>query len=192
MRTVTYSCVVTALAVHLAVATAQTPPPSDSAKIADAGRAAPAELTAKASILDWPAVDGAEFRVIRQGSSGWICLPDPPGDRNDEPMCLDDEWMGFMKAFKSGTPPTTKGVGLAYMLGGSWAVSNTEPRARAPSATNQWHDGGSHLMLLVPDPTSLGKFPTTPSPKGGPYVMWAGTPYAHLMIPLPDVPGTKH
>ena len=99
--------------------------------------------------------------------------------------------MKFMKALKARERPTTKGVGLGYMLAGSWAVSNTDPRARAPSATNQWHQGGAHVMLLVPDLSLLSRFPTAPSPHGEPYVMWVGTPYAHLMIPVREVPGAK-
>ena len=38
-------------------------------------------------------------------------------------------------------------------------------------------------MILVPNPTMLDAFPTDPH-NGGPYVMWQGTPYAHVMVPL--------
>jgi hypothetical protein len=39
-----------------------------------------------------------------------------------------------------------------------------------------------HVMIIVPDPAMLDAFPTEHG-TGGPYVMWAGTPYAHLMVP---------
>ena len=72
------------------------------------------------------------------------------------------------------------------MLNARWAVSNTDRLATEPTADNQWHEGGSHLMLVVPDPAMLEGFPTQPTPRGGAYVMFPGTPYAHLMIPIPE------
>lgn len=38
-------------------------------------------------------------------------------------------------------------------------------------------------MLIVPDPALLDGLPTDPQ-SGGPYVMWAGTPLEHVMIPI--------
>jgi hypothetical protein len=35
-------------------------------------------------------------------------------------------------------------------------------------------------MIIAPSPL-LEAFPTDPD-NGGPYVMWEGTPYAHLMV----------
>jgi hypothetical protein len=37
-------------------------------------------------------------------------------------------------------------------------------------------------MILAPAEL-LELFPTDPN-NGGPYVMWKGTPYAHLMVPI--------
>lgn len=168
------------------VARAQQPLTTDAQKIADASRAAPAEIVAAATILDWPARPGGEYRVIRRGGNGWTCLPDLPGDANHEPMCLDEEWLGFIKAFLSGTDPVIKRVGLAYMLNTHWQGPNTNWTDTGPTAANHWHKGGSHLMMVVPDAALLAGYPTTPSPNGLPYVMFAGTKYAHVMIPVPD------
>jgi hypothetical protein len=55
--------------------------------------------------------------------------------------------------------------------------------AKAPTANNQWHHVGSHVMIAYPDAKMLEGIPTTPS-KNGAYVMWAGTPYAHVMFPV--------
>jgi hypothetical protein len=44
---------------------------------------------------------------------------------------------------------------------------------------------GPHLMLIVPDPALLEGIPTDFN-SGGPYVMWKGTPYAHVMVPVAD------
>jgi hypothetical protein len=36
---------------------------------------------------------------------------------------------------------------------------------------------------VVPNPANLEGLPTDPS-SGGPFVMWKGTPYAHVMVPV--------
>lgn len=176
------------LSVTAYVALAQTLTTADpeAEKIAEASRAAPRPLAAHATFLDWPEEPGGEFRVLRAGTNGWNCLPDFPGDSNYAPECFDDEWFAFLRAYIEGRPPSTKRLGLSYMLNARWAVSNTDRTATAPTPDNQWHEGGSHLMLVVPDPALLEGFPTEPTPRGGAYVMFAGTPYAHLMIPIPE------
>ncbi len=51
-------------------------------------------------------------------------------------------------------------------------------------------ESGPHLMLMPKDPSSL-EGQSTDFTTGAPYVMFKGTPYAHLMIPLVNmlVPG---
>lgn len=54
----------------------------------------------------------------------------------------------------------------------------------------QWENGPlspnpPHMMVIVPDPSMLGAFSTDPE-SGEPYVMWKGTPYSHLMVPVAD------
>jgi hypothetical protein len=48
-----------------------------------------------------------------------------------------------------------------------------------------------HLMILVPDLDSLAGLSTEPG-NGGPYVMYAGTPYAHIMAPISAAPMNAH
>src|SRR5712692_11478538 len=69
-------------------------------KIADAMKAAPRSISAKATIMDWPATEGAKMATLRAGTNGWTCLPDFPGTRGDDPMCVDDHWMSFMRALR--------------------------------------------------------------------------------------------
>ena len=65
-------------------------PATDAEKIADALRAAPNFITDGATIVDYPASKGGEFRVLRKGSSEWTCLPGPPpGSKHDDPGCFD-------------------------------------------------------------------------------------------------------
>jgi hypothetical protein len=93
-----------------------------------------------------------------------------------------------MDALKNKKKPTYTHVGIAYMLQGDRPVSNTDPFAMEPKPGDEWVDKlGAHIMVLVPDGETLKSLPTY-SKNGGPWVMWAGTPYAHLMIPIDSYP----
>lgn len=152
---------------------------SDDSLVANALSAAPASIASGATVTTH---DG---RVLRQGTSDWVCLPDMADVPNDSPMCLDAPWRDFLDALTNRRAPTVTQVGFAYMLQGDMPVSNTDPYATAPTAENEWiQHGDPHVMILVPDVRMLEGLPTDPA-SGGPYVMWKGTPYAHIMLPAP-------
>ena len=73
------------------------------------------------------------------------------------------------------------------MLRGDRGASNTDPFATGPTADNHWVKTGPHIMVLVPNTAQLDAFPTDPT-NGGPWVMWKGTKYAHLMVPTAAMP----
>ena len=155
---------------------------ADRALIANALSAAPASIAATATVV------GHDQRVLRKGTSDWVCMPDMPDVPNDTPMCLDAPWRSLIDAWMHKKLPTVNAVGFGYMLQGDMPVSNTDPFATAPSATNQWiPDGAPHVMMVLPDASLLNGLPTDPS-NGGPFVMWKGTPYAHVMIPTSKRP----
>ena len=77
----------------------------------------------------------------------------------------------------------SEGPGIAYMLRGDKGASNADPFATGPTATNEWVVSPPHVMVLYTDPKLLDAYPTDPK-NGGPWVMWKGTPYAHLMVPV--------
>ena len=160
---------------------------SDAAKIANAMSAAPAVIAKHATILDWPDKPGGEPRTLRAGSNGWVCFPNSPteygGASIDDPMCLDKEWQGWAAAWEAKKAPDVKGTGVAYMLKGDKGASNTDPYATGPTKDNQWVTSPAHIMVLPSDPKMLDAYPTDPT-NGGPWVMWKGTPYAHLMVPV--------
>lgn len=133
-------------------------------------------IAENATVVDW------EGNVLREGSNGWTCLPTPPGFDGVAPMCLDEPWMAWAEAWQNKTEPAIDRPGVAYMLGGDTGASNSDPYATDPSAVDDWVDAGNHLMILVPDPAMLEGLPTDPA-NGGPWVMWKGTPYAHIMVP---------
>jgi hypothetical protein len=157
-------------------------------KIANAVSAAPREISAGATVLDWPAKEGDAPPLLRAGTNGWTCLPDMPDTEGNDPACLDQPWMDWANAYMARKPPTATSVGIGYMLapGGGWG-SNTDPYAMKATADNQWHMAPPHVMILVPDLKSLEGMSTDPK-SGGPYVMYPGTPYAHIMAPIASAP----
>ena len=149
---------------------------------AGAERAAPSSLSKHATIMD------RDGQVVRKGGNGWTCMPDDPGTVGTDSICMNEPWLNFMDAMKNKKKPTYTQVGIAYMLQGDRPVSNTDPYATEPKPGDEWVDKlGAHVMVLVPDGETLKSLPTS-SKNGGPWVMWAGTPYAHLMIPIDSYP----
>ncbi len=153
--------------------------PTDPVALAMA--AAPASISSAAQIMQLD--DKGNMKELRAGTNGWVCIPDDPGVAGPDPGCMDKTWQQFMQAMMEKKPPAITQVGVAYMLMGAKTASNTDPFATAPAAGEQWIDDGPHLMIVTPDAKSLDSYPTDPH-TGGPYVMWKGTPYAHLMVPV--------
>ena len=145
-------------------------------KIAQAMRAAPPAISQDATIVD---VDGTE---LRPGTNGWTCMPGiMPGD--EHPMCNDDVWVKLMKAVGAKAEFHTDRIGISYMFEGDVNVNNTDPFDTEQDPGEVWVQEGPHLMVLLPDPKMLEGIPNDPN-NGGPYVMWKGTPYVHIMVPL--------
>jgi len=157
----------------------RTPPTTVDEKIALALSAAPSDISGNAAIVEVGA-DGA-MKELRPGTNGWICMAQP------EVMCADEEWQRFLGAWGSKTDPQVRTLGFAYMLRGDTGASNTDPFATAPSPDNHWVVSPAHLMILTPDARRLEALPTDPA-NGGPWVMWKGTPYAHVMVPVVRMP----
>ena len=145
--------------------------------IANATTAAPTSITENATVMDW------KGNTLRAGSNGWVCFPDPPG-MEAAPMCVDGPWQAWAGAWQNRTAVDIERAGIAYMLMGDAGASNIDPHAAGATPDNDWVKSGPHLMLIVPDLADLEGFPTDPE-DGGPWVMWKGTPYAHVMIPVP-------
>jgi hypothetical protein len=156
------------------------------AKIADAMRAGPSSLSKHATILDWDMDDAGKFVALRESSNGWTCFPDDPGTPSDDPVCLDQTWLDWIYALMAGETPNTQVPGLAYMLQGGTDASNTDPMATAPAAGEDWLVAPPHIMILLPGDLAETGLSTDPH-SGQPWIMWAGTPYEHIMMPVADV-----
>ncbi len=150
---------------------------SDAEYIAKATAAAPEHVAKDATVVAMNK-DGS-MRTVRKGTSEFTCM-DPGG----APMCMDKNAMEWAHAWMSHQTPPAK-VGFMYMLQGDTGASNTDPYATEQKPDNHWIRTGSHVMVVGPAAKTMEDYPRTPDPDPTkPYVMWAGTPYEHLMIPV--------
>jgi hypothetical protein len=120
-------------------------PMADSAKISDALKAGPPFITKTATILDWPQKPGGEYRVLRQGTNEWTCLPGVPGYSHDEPGCFDPVFLQWMKDSLAGREPHITTVGIAYMYVGAWVPN----KSRNGAGGDEFHVG-PHIMIVSP------------------------------------------
>jgi hypothetical protein len=150
--------------------------------VASAMSAAPATIAKGATIVQAQA-DGS-MKTLRAGSNGWTCMPDSPTTPGPDPMCMDANAGRWAQAWMGKKAPPEGTVGVMYMLEGGTDASNTDPYATKPTAENNWVSTGPHIMI-VGSREVLAGYPSGPKPDtSAPYVMWAGTPYAHLMVPV--------
>jgi hypothetical protein len=145
-------------------------------KIARAMSAGPTDVANSARIIDTDA--HGNIVVLREGNNGFTCMPGNPKVVGAPPMCADAvamQWSADFRAHKA--KPTNTQPGIIYMLAGATQRSDTDPYDK----TGPPIPIGPHWMIMWPfDPKTTG-LPTTHKPSGA-YIMWAGSPYAHLHV----------
>lgn len=157
-------------------------PADHSDPIASAMAAAPAAIAKDAAIVS--AGSDGSMMTLRAGTNGFTCMPDTPSTPGPDPMCMDANAMVWATAWMAHKPPPAETPGVIYMLAGGTDASNTDPYAEKPSGAGDWVTTGPHMML-VGSAKALAGYPSGTNPNTAqPYVMWAGTPYAHLMLPV--------
>jgi hypothetical protein len=163
--------------------TTMKPMADDASLIKSAMTAAPSSLAKNATVVAMGS-DG-KARTLRKGTNGWTCMPDSPETPGPDPMCWDRNADSWVQAWMSHQNPTAGKVGLMYMLAGGTDASNTDPYAQKPTASNHWVKTGPHVMIVGADKSFYENYPKNADPDTSvPYVMWAGTPYEHLMAPV--------
>jgi len=153
--------------------------------------AAPSFIAANCTVID---SDGKT--VLREGTNGWTAMAGNPRGMSDPqngwkdpheamPMVMDAQAMKWAMAFMSGKKPELDYDGWMYMLHGDMGEDNTKQLVfkKEDAAKGHWIESGAHLMLMPKDPTSL-KGQTTDFNSGSPYIMFEGTGYDHIMIPV--------
>ena len=156
------------------------PPKTDAEMIANAMSAGPLAVSRDATII---AMDGDKMRTLRKGSNEFTCMPDDPGSPGNDPMCLDRNGMLWLQAWMDHKDAPKGKMGLVYMLQGGSDASNDDPFATAPPPGAKWVATGPHVMV-VGMAGQLDGFTRSASNPAKPFVMWGGTSYEHIMMPV--------
>jgi len=156
-------------------------PRGDAALIANATSAAPEAIASTATVIAFDSK--GQMRTVRKGLNEFTCFPDDPTTPGNAPMCFDQAGLSWAQAWMaSQTPAPNLPIGIAYMLQGSWTQSNVDPHA-APVPATPGVQTGPALMILNTRGMLQG-YPREPTNPGQPFIMWPGTPYEHLMVPV--------
>lgn len=160
--------------------TANAANPSD--PIESAMAAAPPSIAGDATIVQ-AAADGS-MKTLREGKNGWTCMPDNPATPGHDPMCMDANALKWAQAWMAHKQPPANNVGLMYMLAGGSDASNMDPWGTKPAEGQKWIETGPHVMVVGSDSLNA-LYPSGTNPDTSkPYVMFSGTPYAHVMMPI--------
>lgn len=159
-------------------------------EIARALSAAPTSIAAGAAVD----VADAKGRLteLRHGSNGWTCIIDNAEAIKQDPIehhpaCFDKPGLEWIEAFTAGQVPNPGRVGYAYMLEGGSSWSNTDPKAtKLAAGQKDYIRIPGHIMILNARVANSSGFPSgqaNPNTRK-PFVMFGGTAYAILIIPV--------
>ena len=146
------------------------------AKIALALSAAPPNIAKNAKVVDHGA-DGKEV-TLREGNNGFTCFPGQPGVPGGQPFCGNAaalQWENDHDAHKP--KPTNTEPGIEYMMAGGTDWSASDPYITSGTPIKE----PPHWMIMWPFDSAITGLPTKPK-QTGTWIMWAGTPWSHLMI----------
>jgi hypothetical protein len=158
-------------------------------EISKALSAAPPSIAAQAAVITLK--DQGRKEELRAGSNGWTCLARDVNAPNDgiahHPACFDKYGLEWIENYVAGREPNPDHVGYSYMLQGGSSWSNTDPKATklAPGQKDYIRISG-HIMILSARVADESGFPSgqTEPDTHKPFVMFGGTPFALLIIPV--------
>jgi hypothetical protein len=145
-------------------------------KIARALSAGPPNVTKDATVAEMD--EQGNMKLLRKGTNDFTCLPGNPKVRGKPALCEDKVATQWNRDFAEHKPkPTTTVPGIEYMLAGAIQRSDSDPYDKTDPPITV----GPHWMILWPfDPKASG-LPTHHKATGA-YIMWAGSPYAHVHV----------
>lgn len=171
-------------AAALAIAQARGQSTDRDAQIQLALSAAPASIAAHATVS---VHQGDKWIELHQGDNGWTCMPLGHGDPLPRPVCLDANGMAFLEAMTAGRAPDPDKPGYSYMLQGGSAWSNLDPEASTlPPGQKDFIRIPPHIMILGAKLANASGLPLRQANPDTtrPFVMFGGTQYAILIIPV--------
>lgn len=141
--------------------------------------AAPARVAKNAGVMIYGA-DG-KLTEVRKSTNGFICVPTVMNLPDPDPMCMDPAAHQWLTDVSNNAPkPSNTVPGIAYMARGG---SHFEKDGKVVMSG----DGAKavkeppHWMVMWPFEQGTSQLPTAPN-SSGVYIMFEGSPYAHLMI----------
>jgi len=159
-------------------------PGSPEWNIRSARGAAPPSVSVASRVMAWPA-DSAAGLEIAPGVGGWTCMPDDPRTPADDPVCRDDQSLSWYQALRNHRPPVLTGMAIAYRLKGGNTASDSDPFKMAPDSGQQWITDPPSIEIAIPVGRSSVLFRGLPTTRtaNGPWIKWARTPYAVIVMP---------
>lgn len=142
-------------------------------------RAAPAHIAKEAGVMVYGADD--KLTETKKSTNGFTCIPTVMNLPVPDPICMDAAAHQWMTDLMNNAPkPANTVPGIAYMAHGG---SHFEKDGKVVMSG----DGAkivkepAHWMVMWPFESAATKLPTAPNPSGT-YIMFDGSPYAHLMV----------
>jgi len=152
------------------------PNESRAGQIARAMSAGPISISAHATIIDMSS--SGKTIVLRKGSNAYTCYIGHKGVTADDPFCADRAGMQWTSDWTQHKPrPTNTKPGIIYMFAGGTDWSATDPFATKGTPIHE----APHWMIMYPFDAKTSGLPTG-FKNSGTWIMWANTPYAHLMV----------
>ncbi len=154
-------------------------------QIAWALSAAPPSIAAGAAVVTMS--EDGKFKSLRNGENGWTCMVHDPGTPMGHPLCVDRNGLDWMATAMSGHAPHPDKVGYSYMLRGGSTWSNTDALATKPDqGLKDFIRIPPHVMIMNARIANLSGFPSgeIKPDTSKPFVMYGGTPYAIVIMPL--------
>lgn len=142
--------------------------------------AAPKHIAQEAGVMVFKA-DGT-LTEVKKSENGFTCLPTVMNLPDPDPICMDGAAHQWMTDIMNKAPkPSNTLPGIAYMArGGSHFEKNKKVVMQQEAGTKVVKEP-PHWMVMWPFDPAATKLPTAPNPSGA-YIMFDGSPYAHLMI----------
>jgi hypothetical protein len=141
--------------------------------------AAPRHIAKEAGVMVY-GTDG-KLTEVKPSSNGFTCIPTVMNLPDPDPMCMDgavNQWMTDL--MNNATKPSNTVPGIAYMARGGSHYEKDGKVVMQPDGAKVVKEP-PHWMVMWPFDADATKLPTVPN-SSGVYIMFDGTPYAHLMV----------
>ena len=140
---------------------------------------APPHIAKEAGIMIYGA-DG-KLTEIKKSANGFTCIPSVMNLPDPDPMCMDTAVQQWLTDLMNNAPkPTNTVPGIAYMARGGSHFEKDRKVVMSGDGAKIMKEP-PHWMVMWPFDAAATKLPTAPNPSGV-YIMFEGSPYAHLMV----------